>query len=94
MSEWPLKVQNSTLLRTVKKSKFREATRKTHCDLFKKCSYYRATKVHVGNLTRNVTKEHVKEIFSHFGKVRGVQTAHVASCLFKKLMKTSLFIAR
>lgn len=27
------------------------------------------TKLHVGKLTRNVTEEHVREIFSHYGKL-------------------------
>uniref|UniRef100_A0A915JA64 RRM domain-containing protein n=1 Tax=Romanomermis culicivorax TaxID=13658 RepID=A0A915JA64_ROMCU len=30
------------------------------------------TRLHVGRLTRNVTKEHINEIFSVFGPVRGV----------------------
>ncbi len=30
------------------------------------------TKVHIDHLTRNVTKEHVKEIFGNFGTIRSV----------------------
>ena len=30
----------------------------------------RPTKIHVGRLTRNVTKEHVQEIFSAFGTIK------------------------
>uniref|UniRef100_A0A8C6FX11 RNA-binding protein with serine-rich domain 1 n=1 Tax=Moschus moschiferus TaxID=68415 RepID=A0A8C6FX11_MOSMO len=30
----------------------------------------KATKVHIARLTRNVTKDHIREIFSTFGKVR------------------------
>ena len=32
-----------------------------------------ATKIHVGNLTRNVNKDHITEIFSIYGKVRHVE---------------------
>ena len=30
------------------------------------------TKIHIGHLTRNVTKEHVTEIFANFGTIRSV----------------------
>ena len=30
------------------------------------------TKVHVTKLTGNVTKEHVDEIFGHFGKIKDI----------------------
>lgn len=32
-------------------------------------------RLHVGHLTRNVTEAHVREIFSHFGKLGGVELA-------------------
>lgn len=31
------------------------------------------TKIHIGRLTRNVNKEHILEIFSVYGAVRGVE---------------------
>lgn len=33
----------------------------------------RPTKIHVGRLTRNVTKEHVQEIFSDYGTIKNIQ---------------------
>lgn len=33
------------------------------------------TRLHVGRLTRNVTEEHVREIFSLYGQIRHVQLA-------------------
>lgn len=33
----------------------------------------RPTKIHIGRLTRNVTKDHVLEIFSTYGTVKGVE---------------------
>lgn len=33
------------------------------------------TRLHVGHLTRNVTEGHVREIFSTFGPLRGVELA-------------------
>ncbi|XP_030044892.1 RNA-binding protein with serine-rich domain 1-like [Microcaecilia unicolor] len=32
----------------------------------------RPTKVHIGRLTRNVTKEHILEIFSTYGKIKSI----------------------
>ena len=31
------------------------------------------TKVHIGRLTRNVTKDHVTEIFSVYGKIKSIE---------------------
>jgi RNA-binding protein with serine-rich domain 1 len=34
-----------------------------------------STKLHVGKLTRNVTQEHMREIFATFGKLKSVELA-------------------
>jgi RNA-binding protein with serine-rich domain 1 len=31
------------------------------------------TRLHVGHLTRNVTEEHIREIFSTFGQIKSVE---------------------
>lgn len=33
----------------------------------------RPCRIHVGRLTRNVTKEHIQEIFAHYGSVKTVE---------------------
>lgn len=35
----------------------------------------RPTKIHIGHLTRNVTKEHIMEIFSAYGQIKMVDFA-------------------
>lgn len=35
----------------------------------------KTTRLHVGRLTRNVTQEHIQEIFSNFGKLKSVDLA-------------------
>lgn len=35
----------------------------------------RPTKIHIGHLTRNVTKEHIMEIFSTYGQIKMVDFA-------------------
>lgn len=32
----------------------------------------RPSRIHVGRLTRNVTKEHIQEIFSHYGTIKSM----------------------
>eukprot|EP01001_Neometanema_parovale_P001585 NODE_11859_length_533_cov_19.534146_g11571_i0.p1 GENE.NODE_11859_length_533_cov_19.534146_g11571_i0~~NODE_11859_length_533_cov_19.534146_g11571_i0.p1 ORF type:complete len:134 (+),score=28.42 NODE_11859_length_533_cov_19.534146_g11571_i0:56-457(+) len=40
--------------------------------------------IRVHNLTRNVTQEHVREIFSKFGKIRDLETFDDRMCDFPK----------
>jgi RNA recognition motif-containing protein len=35
----------------------------------------KTTRLHIGRLTRNVTQEHIHEIFSTFGKLKSVEVA-------------------
>lgn len=38
----------------------------------RKASPVRSAKIHVGHLTRNVTREHVQEIFSTYGPIKNI----------------------